>query len=629
MIVGVDPSLRSCLLCCGSRRLHHTLLPGETLWDIIGGSASLSALIDGRELHQQFVTAASNGGRWVAYPWKNKPDEPTYLKIAYVARVTRGERSFYLGVGLGDHNWDQPASEAWVSEGGGTSRWSWGCSVHRQHPCSEDWAVAVAGRSMAAMLTAPNHTALQATLNAGIGRFGFAAHVHNSTQVLFDGHDASFQGESPVSWLSEVGLSDAVLVDSPSGSWLGPFNIRLKRGGSRAPRYLLVISVPIEDKLADGVVDGVGEVFTILVAVSAAAPMLTPAQPAALLSTSAPSSLMASSLDGSGLDEGSGLECLQRPSAWGGTSAFKLTDRIKCVSNWSEIGSSPSHCSDATAQGVCPISQNAWSDGSFDLDLGCIELEVPSTGGLAADGIGGGNATFCGCKLGFDVRFASGRILGDFRAPNATTLDPAALPPDAQCAAPEHACAPGDLPCATNLKLQWTYEQYCALATAPVADPPFPVVAVTAASVLGILLAGAFVAYAAKRMVKMRRRYRYREQLRLQAIIDALESTSELRHPFVFVPADTFIAGGKLVPFEKLRDEGALRFFDSLDSLKSNPKRVIFFSHRECRELRLVLKSLLRPPQSCSVMFHQLTATRSIDCVACARFGRVEGHRGT
>jgi hypothetical protein len=48
---------------------------GRTLWDIIGGSATLSVLVDGRQLHERFVAAARNGGGWVSYAWKNTASE--------------------------------------------------------------------------------------------------------------------------------------------------------------------------------------------------------------------------------------------------------------------------------------------------------------------------------------------------------------------------------------------------------------------------------------------------------------------------------------------------------------------------------------------------------------------------
>ena len=86
----------------------------------------------------------------------------------------RGEREYYAGVGLGDHDWrDQApgltgsggtdeAGKLGGNEGGGPSEWFLGCDVTRRHPCAEDWAVALAGRRMASILTAPDYASLQA-----------------------------------------------------------------------------------------------------------------------------------------------------------------------------------------------------------------------------------------------------------------------------------------------------------------------------------------------------------------------------------------------------------------------------------------------------------------------------------
>jgi hypothetical protein len=45
-----------------------------------------------------------------------------------VVRVTREGRMYYLGVGLADYDWHVHGQEL-SGEGGGTSRWLWGCSV--------------------------------------------------------------------------------------------------------------------------------------------------------------------------------------------------------------------------------------------------------------------------------------------------------------------------------------------------------------------------------------------------------------------------------------------------------------------------------------------------------------------
>ena len=53
----------------------------------------------GTQLHLDFVRAAEAGGAWVAYAWTNAGDPAPYLKLAYLVKVARDGRQFYLGVG--------------------------------------------------------------------------------------------------------------------------------------------------------------------------------------------------------------------------------------------------------------------------------------------------------------------------------------------------------------------------------------------------------------------------------------------------------------------------------------------------------------------------------------------------
>jgi hypothetical protein len=167
------------------------------------------------------------------------------------------------------------------------ARWH-GCSEAHQSPCSEDWAVALAGRRMASIRTAMSYAELQArlaslpvvegklTLAASPPEvespFGFATHIHNTTHVLFDGNDPNaFNGMPLQQWFATVGLSsnDAphgtppvpspphhpvatwqVGLSSndfarrdPAGEWIGPFVMRTTRDGSYGRRYLLVVSL--------------------------------------------------------------------------------------------------------------------------------------------------------------------------------------------------------------------------------------------------------------------------------------------------------------------------------------------------------------------------------------------------
>jgi hypothetical protein len=338
---------------------------------------------------------------------------------------------YYLGVGLADYDWHVHGQEL-SGEGGGTSRWLWGCSVENQHPCSEDWAMTVAGRRMSTMLKAASYAELQASFSKPTQSnitFGFETHVHNGTSVLWDGHDASFIGKPIGEWLSAVGLSQADLLSHHSaGSWLGPFDMRLTRGGAVASRYLFLLSLPVEDELADGLKDGVGDVYNVLVAVSGADPM----------KVAAPSS-----------ETGGANECLQRPSApLPKTSSGDPDDhseRIKCVTLTAEIASAPEYCSNVDAYGTCPDSNNTWSKGAYTLDLACVDRAV-NEGRWEND-------TFCSCAANYNLRFAARRILGE-------------------CSFSKDECALDDSSCSNHLILQTEYSQYCSLEPRPPPPPP-------------------------------------------------------------------------------------------------------------------------------------------------------------
>ena len=74
---------------------------GRRLRDIVDNTTRLQGLVDGSELHDEFVRNAAAGGGWVGYWWRNAGEEEPYLKIALIAlRVSRFGRAFYLGVGF-------------------------------------------------------------------------------------------------------------------------------------------------------------------------------------------------------------------------------------------------------------------------------------------------------------------------------------------------------------------------------------------------------------------------------------------------------------------------------------------------------------------------------------------------
>lgn len=318
-------------------------LVGRTLEDIVASSETLSKVINGRILHERFVEAARNGGGWVSYEWKNG-DEPPFKKLAFVESIKSSGRRFYVGVGLGDRDWTERLATL-NAEGGGTSRWGWGCSLDAQHPCSEDWALAIAGHHLSALLSATTHSELMTTFEMeSVGQFGFAAHVQNSTHVLFDGHDPSFSGLSRSEWLRTTGLADSdMLGHEPTGSWVGPLTMRLTRGGSLSPRYLFYLSVPISDVVSDGIVDGISDRYVILIAVSAISG--TSGEP--MMSTAPLLGARATS-------------CLARQSSMV-LSGANAEDRIKCVDSWEAISQHEyAYCE---GNGVCGRSTNRFAAG--------------------------------------------------------------------------------------------------------------------------------------------------------------------------------------------------------------------------------------------------------------------------
>jgi len=56
--------------------------------------------VDGDALHLSFLTAAEDGGGWVAYEWKNSPSDPGGFKIAFIAGTEKFGTKYYLGVGF-------------------------------------------------------------------------------------------------------------------------------------------------------------------------------------------------------------------------------------------------------------------------------------------------------------------------------------------------------------------------------------------------------------------------------------------------------------------------------------------------------------------------------------------------
>ena len=96
-----------------------------------------------------------------------------YLKVAFIVKVRRGGRDFYLGVGLGDNDWkvhgervdsandmandgdldmgvdsaNPTANDGDLGVGGGLSRWLFACSPDYQHPCVRGLRLQIVGHA--------------------------------------------------------------------------------------------------------------------------------------------------------------------------------------------------------------------------------------------------------------------------------------------------------------------------------------------------------------------------------------------------------------------------------------------------------------------------------------------------
>ncbi|KAL3933168.1 MAG: hypothetical protein SGPRY_000403 [Prymnesium sp.] len=231
------------------------------------------------DLHKSFIEKATNGGGWLRYNWKNNEDETIYPKVAYVTHIHVDGHDFYVGVGLGDKSWDRHAKE----HNGSLTQWTESCSSDYQHPCAEDWVHQLVGKWMKRVLTATSHSALQALLQQPSSPhkspFGFEVQVFNSSHVVYDGHDTSAVGTPTSTWLRRLGIAndeDSVKewkCEDPSGHWHGPKAIRQRSDGPLSSRFIFCVAISVDDMLADGLVDHRLDRYTILMSVSAGAPL--------------------------------------------------------------------------------------------------------------------------------------------------------------------------------------------------------------------------------------------------------------------------------------------------------------------------------------------------------------------
>ena len=520
---------------------------GRTLHEIIGSSPTLSAVLDGRELHEQFKDAANNGGGWVAYSWKNLPTEPVvraaatsatpatcacdsppshhamplfqhaclgarrsqYLKVAFIVKVRRGGRDFYLGVGLGDNDWkvhgervdsaSDTANDGDLGVGGGLSRWLFACSPDYQHPCAEDWAVQIVGHAMAGILTATSHTAMKEALESTpppSSTMGFALHVHNSEYVLYDRQhtlraDAKpALGVSTAEWTASVGLSGDWRCPDPKGSWVGPLELSRTMGSVRSKHYIYCTIVTLNDKLADGFEDGAFDAYTLLVMVGADKPLPTlsleqrDSRALSEVPEDAPGGIARSSGALSEVPElltmpPGKMACVER------TSSSSQQD-VHCEEDWSRISEMQ-----VSSNGVI-------ADETFERSRAgsnCVR-EEPVLNGV--DPLGDVSAAkhtrFCMCQSGWDLRYAQPLVLGAAGAGR----DDAELQADAICSVNFE----NDTTCGVGTacgELQMTYAQICVLADQPI-DHGW-IAAAIAVPICVVLLLAAFCVWRQRRKI--------------------------------------------------------------------------------------------------------------------------------
>ena len=56
---------------------------------------------EANRLHEQFILAAEGqAGGWIRYKWQNDPNEPSFEKVAFIAKIEFQEELYYLGAGF-------------------------------------------------------------------------------------------------------------------------------------------------------------------------------------------------------------------------------------------------------------------------------------------------------------------------------------------------------------------------------------------------------------------------------------------------------------------------------------------------------------------------------------------------
>ena len=159
----------------------------------------------------------------------------SYLKLAYLVKIVRAGRQYYLGVGLSDVPLMTTTPDDLL------------CSSDFSGPCAEAWAYSIAGFRMSTLLMAKSVDQLKTNLElqfestadvaTGGSPYGFTTTVLSSSGFVLVSDQ--FRGNTTTSWLRQINLDPtAISIEDPQGTWPGPFDMRTSAAGPTAPHYL-------------------------------------------------------------------------------------------------------------------------------------------------------------------------------------------------------------------------------------------------------------------------------------------------------------------------------------------------------------------------------------------------------
>ena len=111
---------------------------------------------------------------------------------------------------------------------------------------------------------------------------------------------------------------------------------------------------------------------------------------------------------------------------------------------------------------------------------------------------------------------------------------------------------------------------------------PTPLISVVAPLVAIVLVASCCITATLRRSWKKRTNKLLKDrEARLEERVNAaIHSTHQLNHPAVFLSGTDFVQLGKLLSFEKLRNQGKLKFCDTYADLINTRQYIVFISHQ-------------------------------------------------